>query len=168
MTSYPLFVFSNTYLELNRCVVSGLLLSFYMYDTGQILWKLGNHIYQTLYYWAHSWAVIITEPPHDKTNKVICAPSEDSDQPKHPPSPIRGFAVRSIGRRGPNVSSCGQRRLWSNGADAQAELSLPWAQMSFCWFCHKPAQMWHCSCPLAVPNAVRVLYIRNNPEWAHW
>ena len=24
------------------------------------------------------------EPPHDKTNKMACAPSEDSDQPGHP------------------------------------------------------------------------------------
>ena len=28
------------------------------------------------------------EPPHDKTNKMACAPSEDSDQPGHPPSLI--------------------------------------------------------------------------------
>ena len=28
------------------------------------------------------------EPPHDKTNKVACAPREDSDQPGHPPSLI--------------------------------------------------------------------------------
>ena len=28
-----------------------------------------------------------------------------------------------------------QRRLWSDCADAQADLSLCWAQMSFCWFC---------------------------------
>ena len=26
------------------------------------------------------------EPPHDKTNKMACAPIEDSDQPEHPPS----------------------------------------------------------------------------------
>ena len=32
------------------------------------------------------------EPPHDKTNKMACAPSEDSDQPGHPLSLIRGFA----------------------------------------------------------------------------
>ena len=25
------------------------------------------------------------EPPHDKTNKMACAPSEDLDQPGHPP-----------------------------------------------------------------------------------
>ena len=33
------------------------------------------------------------EPPHDKTNKMICAPSEDADQAGHPPSLIRVFAV---------------------------------------------------------------------------
>ena len=33
------------------------------------------------------------EPPRDKTNKMACAPSEDSDQPRHPPSLIRVFAV---------------------------------------------------------------------------
>ena len=39
----------------------------------------------------------IKEPPHDKTNNVACAPSEDSDQPGHPPRLIRVFTVRSIG-----------------------------------------------------------------------
>ena len=34
------------------------------------------------------------EPPHDKTNKMACALSEDSDQPGHPPGLIRVFAVR--------------------------------------------------------------------------
>ena len=28
------------------------------------------------------------EPHRDKTNKMACAPSEDSDQPGHPPSLI--------------------------------------------------------------------------------
>ena len=36
----------------------------------------------------------LNEPPHDKTNEVACAPSEDSDQLGHPPSLIRVFAVR--------------------------------------------------------------------------
>ena len=34
------------------------------------------------------------EPPHAKTNKMTCAPSEDAEQPRHPPSLIRVFAVR--------------------------------------------------------------------------
>ena len=36
------------------------------------------------------------ERPHDKTNKKICSPSEDSGQPGHPPSLVRVFAVRSF------------------------------------------------------------------------
>ena len=40
----------------------------------------------------------------------------------------------TMGNWGPNVSSCGQRRLWSDWADVQADLSLRWAQRSFCWF----------------------------------
>ena len=35
----------------------------------------------------------IIEPKHDKTNKMTCAPSEDSNQPGHPPSLIRVFAL---------------------------------------------------------------------------
>ena len=51
------------------------------------------------------------EPPHDKTNKMTFVPSEDSDQPGHPPSLIRVFALRSVGSIGPNFASGGQRRL---------------------------------------------------------
>ena len=71
------------------------------------------------------------EPSHDK---MTCVPSEDSDQPGHPPSLIRVFTVHSMGSWGPKVSSCGQRRLWSDWADAQADLSLCWADMWICWF----------------------------------
>ena len=35
----------------------------------------------------------IHEPPHDKTNKMAIAPGEYTDQPVHPPSLIRVFAV---------------------------------------------------------------------------
>ena len=35
----------------------------------------------------------INESVHDKTNKMTCAPSEDSDQPGQPPSLTRVFAV---------------------------------------------------------------------------
>ena len=37
----------------------------------------------------------INEPAIDKTDKMLCAPSEDSDQPRHLPRLIRAFAVRS-------------------------------------------------------------------------
>ena len=48
------------------------------------------------------------EPHRNKTNKMAGAPSEDSDQPGHPPSLIRVFAVRLMGSEGPKLSSCGQ------------------------------------------------------------
>ena len=62
------------------------------------------------------------------------APSEDSDQSRHPPSLIRVFAVRSVGSLGPNAFSCGQRRLWSDWADAQVDPSLCWAPSHFVGF----------------------------------
>ena len=59
------------------------------------------------------------------------APSEDSDQPGHPPILIRVFAVRM---KKPWVLSyplSAQRRLWSDWADAQVDLSLRWAHSHF-------------------------------------
>ena len=81
------------------------------------------------------------EPPHDKTNKMTCVPSKDSDQPGHLPSLIRVFTVRSMGSEGPKVFSCRQRRLWSDWANAQADLSLCLVHRSFCWFCRAVAQI---------------------------
>ena len=42
------------------------------------------------------WFIRI-EPQHDKTKKMTCAPSKDSDQPGHPPCLIRVSAVCSVG-----------------------------------------------------------------------
>ena len=75
-----------------------------------------------------------------ETNKMICAPSEDSDQPGHPPSLIRVCAVRLKQNWLLSYPLSAQRRLWSDWADAQADLSLRWAQRSICWFCHEVAQ----------------------------
>ena len=59
------------------------------------------------------------------------APSEDSDQSGHPPSLISVVTVPSKDdSQGQKASSCGQRSLWSDWADSQADLSLCWAQMS--------------------------------------
>ena len=74
-----------------------------------------------------------------ETNKVACAPSEDSDQPGHLHCLIRVFAARSVGSLGSKLSSCGQRRLRSDWANAQSDLSLRWAHMPFCWLCHAVA-----------------------------
>ena len=57
------------------------------------------------------WDEIGNQPAHDKSNKMACAPSL-----------IRVFAVRSVGSYGPQLSSCGQRRLICVFAGAHAIL----------------------------------------------
>ena len=82
------------------------------------------------------------EPPHDKTNKVACAPSKDSDQPGRMPSLIRVFTVlikKAWVMKKAWVLSyplSTQRRLISLGirADVQADLSLHWALSHFVGF----------------------------------
>ena len=74
------------------------------------------------------WAVIWQNQQNE------CAPREDSDQHGHPPSLIRVFAVHM---KKPWVLSYplrAQRRLRSDWADAQADLSLRLAHSHFVGF----------------------------------
>ena len=63
-----------------------------------------------------------------------CAPSEVSDQPGHPPSLIRVFAVRMKKVWVLSYPLNAQRGLWSDWADAQADQSLRWAHSHFVGF----------------------------------
>ena len=93
--------------------------------------------------WAASW----------QNQQNGCAPSEDSDQPGHPPSLIRVFTVCMVNAWVIRYPLSAQRRLWSAWADAQADLSLislggcpGWSESSlgaqpFCWFCHEAANL---------------------------
>ena len=76
------------------------------------------------YIWAATW------PNHQND----CAPSEDSDQPGHPPSLIRVFAVRMKKAWILSYPLSAHRRLWSDWADAQADLNLRWASSHFVGF----------------------------------
>ena len=67
----------------------------------------------------------VNEMQHDKTNKVT-APSKDSNQPGYLPSLISVFAVRMKKAWVLSYPLCAQRRLGSDWADAQADLSLRW------------------------------------------
>ena len=84
------------------------------------------------------------QSPHDKTNKMTCALSEDSGQPGHPPSLIRVFAVCMKTHWALNHLLSTWWRLWSDWVDAQADQSLRWVHMSFCWFCRAAAQISCC------------------------
>ena len=66
-----------------------------------------------------------------QNQRTDCAPSEDSAQPGHPPSLIRIFAVRMKKAWVLSYPLSAQRRLWSDWADVQADLSLRWAHSDF-------------------------------------
>ena len=74
--------------------------------------------------WAAAW----------QNQQCGCVPSEDSDQPGHPPSLIRVSAVRMKKSWVLSYPLSEQRRLWSDWADAQADLSLRWAHTYFIGF----------------------------------
>ena len=65
---------------------------------------------------------------------MACAPSEDSDQPGHPPSLIRIFAVRMKKAWVLSYPLSTHRRLRSDWVVAQADLSLRWAHCHFICF----------------------------------
>ena len=80
------------------------------------------------------------EPLHDKINKMTCAPSKDSDQPGHPPSLIRVFAVRMKKHWALNY-----RLSASEDSDQTGRmLRLIWifaGRTSFCRFCRAAAHL---------------------------
>ena len=92
---------------------------FSIFDTVTLI-----NLYNTIIIWATSW----------QNQQCGCAPSEDSDQPGHPPSLIRVFAVRMKKAWVLSYPLSAQRRLWSDWADAQADLSLCWAHSHFVGF----------------------------------
>ena len=77
--------------------------------------------------WAASW----------QNQQSDYAPSKDSDQPGHPPSLIRVFAVHMKKARVLSYPLSAQWRLWSDWADAQVDLSLCWAHSHFAGFVMK-------------------------------
>ena len=82
--------------------------------------------------------IIRNEPPYDKTNKMACAPSKNSDS-GHLPSLIRVFAVH-------------MKKSWVLSyplLDTEKTVIRLGAQ-SFCWFCHETAQIiWAASSDLS-------------------
>ena len=94
--------------------------------------KLQSWIITFLIRWMRRKAIKLYEQRHDKTNKVTVRP--DSDQPAHPPSLMRVFAVRMQKTWVLSYPLSAQRRLLSDWADAHADLSLRWAHSHFVGF----------------------------------
>ena len=76
--------------------------------------------------------LLLYEPLYDQTNKMTSAPSEDSDQPGHPPSLI-SLRCSQEETLDPQLSIV--------MVDALVDLSLRWAHRSFCFCCSAAAHM---------------------------
>ena len=68
--------------------------------------------------WAATW----------QNQQSDCAPNEDSDQPGHPPSPIKIFTVRMKKAWVLSYPLSAKRRLWSDWSESSL------GTHSFCWF----------------------------------
>ena len=96
-----------------RLNVKFLLLSYFFFGGGGI-YRCLPETHGTDSKWAATW----------QNQQNDCAPSEDSDQPWHPPSLIRVFAGCTKKAWVLSYPLNAQQRLWSDWADAQADLSL--------------------------------------------
>ena len=74
--------------------------------------------------WAATW----------QNQQSECAPSKDLDQPGHPSSLSAWRKLGSLATHWAHSALSAQQRLWSDWADAQADLSLHWAHTHFVGF----------------------------------
>ena len=88
-------------IKLVNCSLTDGLCTYYQCKQGRIMLR-----YKI--WWLLIWATTWQNQQND------CAPSEDSDQPGHPPSLIRVFVVRMKKARVLSYPFSTQQRLWSN------------------------------------------------------
>ena len=73
------------------------------------------------------------EPTHYKTYIKTCATSKDTSACTSTQY-SKGLVYPSLESLEAQEDTCDQRRLWSDCADAQADLSLCWSHKSKCRF----------------------------------
>ena len=133
-------------------------------------------IWDRLFTWANLISISINESPHDKTNKMACAPSEDSDQLGHPPSLIRVFAVHMKKARVLSYPLRAQRILWLDWVDAKPDPCLRWVHNHFvgfvvmwlkCYLCLRNLKNWQNDYPVKQVILLPHIWLWNHrPLWA--
>ena len=114
-----------------------------------------DSLYCPLYWQGKS----IFEPLHDKTNKMACAPSEDSDQPGHPPSRISLHCAYWVGKDPSFLQADSED---SDKTGRMPRLTCPrWAHMPFCWFCDNAAHFistgnMYCPIPISQKHVLHL------------
>ena len=101
--------------------------------TSQTVKTHNVHALALNFFYCHNWVITINQKPYESWGMTWQIQQI---------SLIRVFAVCSMGNQGSKVTSCGQRRLWSDWVDAQADLSLRWAPTHFVGFVMSQL-IWH-------------------------
>ena len=130
LTDFCISIYFSGWMAYRSSSTLTILRSLKSVETGS--WLFGAD--RKICHWGHLPCDAKFEPPHDKTSNMACAPSKDLDQPRHPPSLIRAFTVRKKKASVLSYPLSEQWRLWSDWADAQADLSLRWAHSHFVGF----------------------------------
>ena len=72
---------------------------------------------------------------------MVCAPSDNSDQPGHPPSLISVFAVR-MKKAWSLATHRAHSEDWSDWASSPGWSLSSLGTQPFCWFCHEAAHFY--------------------------
>ena len=106
-----------------------------------IVWS-GSTLFAKTFLYQKLLTIIVVhinfEPPHDKTNKMACAPSKDSDQPGHSPCLISLCSRHEKTWVLSHLFEHTAKTLIRLGGCPRWYESLLGTQ-SFCWFCHEVA-----------------------------
>ena len=129
---------------------------FWLHQSSENIWGHFGNLFKI---WAATW----------QNQQSHCVPIEDSDQPGHPPSLIRVFAVRMKKTWVLSYPLSAQRRLWSDWVDAQADLSLHWAHSHFVGFvmswliftCTPSYALWNHHCLASTTSNLHFLTFEN-------
>ena len=113
-------------LHLNKTGTAGVTMNVLRFDFAFVLSKMYSDFHKT------------NGPPHDKSNKMTVLPAKTQISLRICPVWLVFVCMKKALVL--NYPLSAQQRLWSDWVDAQADLSLPWAQ-SFCWFYHEATQI---------------------------
>ena len=79
---------------------------------------------------------LIYEPPYHRTNKITVHPAKTQISLSICPVWSESSLCAEWVAKDPSFLH-GDSEDWSDWADAEADLSLRWAHMPICWFCHE-------------------------------
>ena len=102
-------------------------------------WQNIKHISEI--HWEKNWETESKyELPNDRTNKMTVRPA--NTQISLGICSVWSESSLSAWRKlGSLATHWAHSEDWSDWADAQADLSLCWVHVPFCWFCHKVAHI---------------------------